>query len=143
MEYFTRAAYESTDSQKGRRQWNQLEKDYAAHLRSITPLFKNGWRYLARESFEDEFIRGIERPSFDQLAVELGDRILVFNGIRSVRLPDADPTAEDLAWLCHEIHMVEEGVFELKVLLAEGEFRVACEEIEVRTTDETDDRLAA
>ena len=143
MEYFTRAAYESTDSPKGRRQWHQLEKDYAVHLRSINPQLRDGWRQLTREDFEDEFIRAIDRPSFDQLVLELDSRVFVFRGVHSVRLPDFDLSSDEIAWICHEVHCVEDGIFELKVLLSEGEFRVACEEVRIYQSEESIGSAAA
>lgn len=141
MEYFNRKAYEAARTPKGRKQWNQLEKEYAAHLRSINPSLKDGWRQLSSEDFSDEAVRVVERPAFDQVIVELERHVFIFRGVRQARLPEEGETS--LTWLCHEVHVVSEGVLELKALLSTGEVRITAEEVRVYRSEASSSRAVA
>ncbi|MBL9166736.1 MAG: hypothetical protein JNN07_03275 [Verrucomicrobiales bacterium] len=141
MEYFNRKAYEAARNPKGRKQWTQIEKEYAAHLRSINPSLRDGWRQLSTEDFSDEAVRVVERPAFDQVIVELERHVFIFRGVRQARLPEEGATA--LSWLCHEVHVVSEGVLELKALLSTGEIRITAEEVRVYRSEASSSRAVA
>lgn len=141
MEYFNRKAYEAARNPKGKKQWQSLEKQYAAHLRSINPDLKDGWRQLAVDDFADEGVRVVERPAFDQAIIELEHHVFIFRGVRQARLPEAG--TRGLTWLCHEVHVVAEGVLELKVLLSEGELRLTAEDVRVYRSEASSSRATA
>ena len=141
MEYFTRKAHEAAQTPKGRKQWQQVEKQYATHLRSINPELKEGWRQLATDDFAGEAVRLIERPAFDQVIIELKEHMLIFRGVRQARLPEA--TSDIGTWLCHEVYVSAAGVLEVKALLSEGELRVTAEDVRIYRADVSASRVAA
>ncbi|HAM71732.1 MAG TPA: hypothetical protein DCM86_08830 [Verrucomicrobiales bacterium] len=141
MEYFTRKAYETAQTPKGRKQWQQVEKQYATHLRSINPHLKDAWRQLATDDFSGEAVRVVERPAFDQVILELKDHMLIFRGVRQARLPEV--TGSGVTWVCHEVHVAGSGLLEVKALLSEGEFRVTAEEVRIYRADASSSRAAA
>ena len=127
MEYLTRKAHSAAQSPNGRKAWHHLQKQYAAHLRSINTSLKDGWRSLAGQDFTDAVLRVAERPAFDQVIVEVGGHVMILRGVRQARLPET--TAEQPSWIAHEVHVSDDDTFELKVLLSEGEIRVTAEEV--------------
>ncbi len=129
MEYFTRKAYEASKTPKGQKEWQLREKHYAVHLRSINPQLRDGWRQLATESFEDQELRVVERPAYDQVIVEIEKNVFIFRGVKQIRFPE--PSAKLASWIRHEVHVVDDGTLELKVLLSEGEIRIAAQEAKV------------
>ena len=143
MEYFTRNAYESSKTTKGRRHWEQLEKDYDAHLRSIHPTLGDGWRQLSILDLEGQRLLSAERTSFDQVVLELGSSVLVFHGVRIVRLPEPSSSDNGSEWIRHEIHQAEDDLFQLKVLLADGEVRVTADSLEIQRSAPSSRRIAA
>lgn len=141
MEYFTRKAYDAAQTPKGRKPWQQLEKDYAAHLRSINPELNDCWRQIATEDYSGEPLRVIERPAFDQVIVELMEHVFIFRGVQQARL--ADLAGGEVLWLMHEIHTPGDGMIELKVLLSDGELRITAEDVRVYHADASQGRIAA
>ncbi len=140
MEYFTRKAYETSQTAKGRKEWHLREKHYAAHLRSINPQLKGGWRQLATDHFEDEELRVVERPAYDQVILELDSHVFIFRGVKQVRMPE--PSTKSTQWIRHEVHVVDDGTLELKVLLTDGEIRIAAEEAKVYRSEVSRHRVA-
>lgn len=143
MEYFTRTAFEASNTQKGRRKWDQIGKDYDAHLRSIHPNLREGWRQISIDDLEGQTVASAERPSFDQVVIEVGSRVLVFNGVRLARLPEHQALGNGSEWIRHEIHLAEDDLFQLKVLLSDGEIRVTAECLEIQRAASSSRRMAA
>ena len=127
MEYLTRKAYSAAQSPKGLKAWQHLQKQYATHLKSINPSLKEGWRSLTTQDFTDAVLHVAERPAFDQVIIELGGYVMILRGVEQARLPET--TTEEPTWIAHEVHVVDDDTFELKVLLSEGEIRVTAAEV--------------
>lgn len=141
MEYFSRKAYEASQTPKGKKQWQQLEKQYAAHLRSINPQLTGGWRQVASEDFSGQTVRVVERPAFDQVILELSEHVFIFRGVNQARLEEGNQP--EITWVCHEVHVIEDGTLELQVLMSEGELRVIAEEVRVYRSDSSAQSRAA
>ena len=128
MEYFTRKACQALNTERGRKQWEQLHRDYQAHFVSIQPELSPAWQQLALEDFHDRVVVSVDRPTRDEVVIELDEATLVFRGVSAASLPAA--AVNDL-WLHHEVHLGEESGATLLVLLATDELRISAEEVEI------------
>ena len=141
MEYFTRKAYDAAQTPKGRKAWQQLEKEYAAHLRSINPELKDGWRQVATEDYSDEPLKVVERPAFDSVILELREHVFIFRGVQQARLTEL--AGGEVLWIRHEVHVSEDGSIELQALLSDGELRITADDVRVYHADAAQGRAAA
>ena len=128
MEYFTRKACQTLNTERGRKQWEQLHREYQAHFVSIQTELAPPWQQLALDDFHDRVVLSVDRPARDEVVIELDETTLIFRGVSAASLPIA--AVNDL-WLHHEVHLGEESGATLLVLLATDELRISAEEVEI------------
>jgi hypothetical protein len=137
MKFFTRAASRARGTEEGRRDWQRRIDAYLRHLESIGPSLPESARRLARLGLHDSRIVKVDEIGPQELRLTLDTRaafaphpevVLTFRQVRDKRIP---PEAAGTVWLFEEVHQSKVAAFELRVLLPQGELRVAAGELAI------------
>ena len=120
--------------------WENMCSEYNQYYREIANVLPTSMVEFKKCSIHDAIILDIQRPKEDELIIELdgssgcyecyrgGNFKVLFEGIKVLDMPE-----DSISKLClyEEVHLCEEGKFDYRLLLEEGQMRIIADHVQV------------